>query len=105
VDRLRQNLAREKVQADIKVTQAQAGADSMLAQARAQAEATRVQATADAERIELRGNAEAKAIHARGQALSANPALVTLVQAERWDGKLPTTMVPGGAVPMLGLGR
>jgi regulator of protease activity HflC (stomatin/prohibitin superfamily) len=105
VDRLRQNLAREKVQADIKVTQAQAVADSMLAQARAQAEATRVQAIADAERIELRGNAEAKAIHARGQALNANPALVNLVQAERWDGKLPTTMVPGAAVPMIGLGR
>lgn len=105
VDRLRQNLAREKVQADIKVTQAQAVADSTLAQARAKAEATRVQAVADAERIELRGNAEAKAIHARGQALSQNPALVNLVQAERWDGKLPTTMIPGGAVPMLGLGR
>jgi regulator of protease activity HflC (stomatin/prohibitin superfamily) len=101
VDRLRQNLAREKVQAEIKVTQAQAVADSTLAQARAQAEATRVQAQADAERIELRGNAEAKAIHARGAALGANPNLVSLVQAERWDGKLPTTMVPGGAVPMI----
>jgi regulator of protease activity HflC (stomatin/prohibitin superfamily) len=101
VDRLRQNLARERVQAEIKVTQAQAVADSTLAQARAQAEATRVQAQADAERIELRGNAEAKAIHARGAALGANPNLVSLVQAERWDGKLPTTMVPGGAVPMI----
>ena len=101
VDRLRQNLARERVQAEIKVTQAQAVADSTLAQARAQAEATRVQAQADAERIELRGNAEAKAIHVRGAALGANPSLVSLVQAERWDGKLPTTMVPGGAVPMI----
>jgi len=26
---------------------------------------------------------------------------VTLTQAERWDGKLPVTMVPGGSVPML----
>ncbi len=103
VDRLRQNLARERVQAEIKVTQAQAVADSTLAQARAQAEATRVQAQADAERIELRGNAEAKAIHVRGAALGANPSLVSLVQAERWDGKLPTTMIPGGGVPMIGV--
>ena len=27
--------------------------------------------------------------------------LVTLTQAERWDGKLPITMVPGGTLPML----
>jgi hypothetical protein len=26
---------------------------------------------------------------------------VTLTQAERWDGKLPATIVPGGALPML----
>jgi hypothetical protein len=26
---------------------------------------------------------------------------VALTQAERWDGKLPVTMVPGGTVPML----
>lgn len=25
------------------------------------------------------------------------------VQAERWDGKLPSTMVPGAATPMLSL--
>ena len=34
-------------------------------------------------------------------ALGTNPNLVTLTQAERWDGKLPVTMVPGGALPML----
>ena len=26
-------------------------------------------------------------------------------QAERWNGVLPTTMVPGGATPMISLGR
>jgi hypothetical protein len=30
---------------------------------------------------------------------------VALTQAERWDGKLPTTMVPGGALPMLSVGK
>ena len=40
------------------------------------------------------------AIEARAKALGTNPNLVTLVQAERWNGVLPTTMVPGSAVPV-----
>ena len=92
VQKLRQNAEREKVQAEITVTQATATAN-----------AVRQKALADAEAIRLRGDAEAEAIKARGQALGANPNLVGLVQAERWDGKLPTTMVPGGSVPFLGV--
>ncbi len=90
VQRLRQNAEREKVQAEITVTKAKAEADSTLARAKANAEATR-----------LRGDAEASAIRARGEALRDNPALIGLVQAEKWNGVLPTTMVPGSALPML----
>ena len=43
-----------------------------------------------------RGDAEARA-----KALGTNPNLVTLVQAERWNGVLPTTMVPGSSVPFV----
>ena len=93
VQRIRQNAEREKVNAEITVTQAEAQARAQLARARAEADA-----------IRLRGEAEATAIRARGQALQDNPALVSLVQAERWDGRLPATMVPGGALPMLALG-
>jgi regulator of protease activity HflC (stomatin/prohibitin superfamily) len=92
VQRLRQNLERERVQADIVVTQAKAQADRV-----------RLEAQANADAIKLRGNAEAEAIDARGKALAGNPALVSLVQAEKWDGKLPATMIPGGAIPMLNL--
>lgn len=92
VQRIRQNAEREKVQADIKVIQAAATA-----------EAVRKQAEAEADAIRLRGNAEAEAIKARANALGENPNLVALVQAERWNGALPQTMVPGGAVPMIGL--
>jgi regulator of protease activity HflC (stomatin/prohibitin superfamily) len=92
VQRLRQNLERERVQADIVVTQAKAQADRV-----------RLEAQANADAIKLRGNAEAEAIDARGKALSGNPALVNLVQAEKWDGKLPATMIPGGAIPMINL--
>lgn len=92
VQRIRQNAEREKVAAEITVTKAKASADSVRATALAEAEA-----------IKLRGDAEAQAIKARGDALRENPGLVALTQAEKWDGKLPATMVPGGAVPMLSL--
>lgn len=90
VQKFRQQLEREKVQADIAVTQANGRANSVRAEAQAQADA-----------IRLRGEAEATAITARGKALGDNPHLVTLVQAEKWNGILPVTMIPGGAVPML----
>lgn len=89
-----QQLATEQVQAQIRVTQAQAEADSKLAQAKADAEATR-----------LRGQAEAEAIRARAQALASNQNLVELTKAERWNGVLPTTVLPGGAIPFIDAGK
>lgn len=85
-----QNLATEEVQAKIKVTQAKAEADSALARARAEAEATR-----------LKGQAEADAIKARAEALASNQNLIELTKAERWDGKLPSTVLPNGALPFI----
>jgi len=92
VQKIKQNLERERVQADIVTTQAKASADSV-----------RLQAQAESDAIRLRGDAEAQAITARGDALNKNPDLVSLVQAEKWNGVLPTTMVPGGAVPFIGV--
>ncbi|WP_380178600.1 prohibitin family protein [Kalamiella sp. sgz302252] len=86
----RQNLETEKIQAQIAITQAEAEAASQLAAAKAEAES-----------IRLKGAAEAEAIRLRGQALRDNPSLVSLTTAERWDGKLPATMVPGGSVPFI----
>jgi regulator of protease activity HflC (stomatin/prohibitin superfamily) len=92
VQKVEQNALKEVATAKITVTRAQAEADAQVAQAKAQAEATR-----------LAGNAEAEAINAKGQALRDNPALIELVAAERWDGVLPTTMVPGSAVPFVNI--
>ena len=92
VQKVKQNWEKEKVSADITRTKAQAEADASLAQAMASAKA-----------IEMKGNAEASAIEAKGKALRDNPALVQLIQAEKWDGKLPATMVPGSAVPFIGI--
>ena len=94
VARIQQNAEREKVTAEITVIQAQASADAKLAQARADAAATR-----------LRGDAEADAIRARGDALRENPNLIGLVQAERWNGQLPTTMLPDSTVPFMNMNQ
>jgi regulator of protease activity HflC (stomatin/prohibitin superfamily) len=92
VEKEKQNLAKERVLAEIKVTQAKAQADAIEAQARAEAEA-----------IRMRGEAEAKAITARTEALRNNAALIELVAAEKWDGKLPATMLPGSALPFVNI--
>ncbi|MDV7397162.1 hypothetical protein RZS08_37525, partial [Arthrospira platensis SPKY1] len=60
-----------------------------------------IQAKAEADAVKLKGDAEAHAINARGKALRDNPNLVELVQAEKWNGALPTTMVPGQTVPFI----
>ena len=101
VQKLQQNAEREKVQAQITVTQATAKANAIRAEAQANADATRLAGEARASNIKITGEAEAAAIEARGKALGNNPNLVTLVQAERWNGVLPTTMVPGSAVPFV----
>jgi regulator of protease activity HflC (stomatin/prohibitin superfamily) len=103
VQKLQQNAEREKVQAQITVTQATAKANAVRAEAQANAEATRLNGEAKASNIRITGDAEAAAIEARAKALGTNPNLVTLVQAERWNGVLPTTMVPGSAVPFVSL--
>lgn len=93
VQRRSQELEQQIIQAQIVVTEAQGAADAKVAEAKAQAEATI-----------LAGDAEASAIRAKGEALRDNPQLIALVTAENWDGVLPTTMLPGGAVPFISVG-
>lgn len=79
-------------EAAIAVTQAQAEADSNLARKKAEADGIRAV-----------GDAEASAIKAKSDALAQSPNLVELTKAERWDGKLPQTFVPGSATPFLNI--
>ena len=85
-----QTLKTELIQAKITVAKAQATADSNLALA-----------TSEAKAIELKGNAEAEAIKSRAAALSSNQNLVELTKAEKWNGVLPTTVLPNGALPFI----
>lgn len=68
-----------------------------------EAQIARTRAEGEAEAIRLRGEAEASAIRARADALRANADLVQLQAVEKWDGKLPATMVPGSAMPFINL--
>lgn len=78
-------------------------ADIQVVQARAEADAQRERFQAEADGIRMRGEAEAAAILARSQALASNSNLVNLIAVEKWDGALPSTQVPGSALPFLGV--
>lgn len=94
VRKAKQELEQKKVDAERVVVQATADATARITAAKAEADA-----------IRLKGEADAAAIAAKGAALRDNPGLVNLTATERWDGKLPTTMVPGSAVPFVQVPR
>ena len=92
VQKVKQNLEREKLNADMLRAKAQGEADAKLAKAQS-----------DAKAIELVGRAEAEAIRAKSEAMKANPDYVRMLQAEKWDGRLPQSIVPSSSVPILRL--
>jgi regulator of protease activity HflC (stomatin/prohibitin superfamily) len=98
--------ATAKAEADVKrarqeLEQVKVDAQRQVAEAEARAQAVKLAADAEAYQIRAKGEAEAAAIGARGKALVANPRLVELIAAEKWDGRLPTTQVPGSATPFI----
>jgi regulator of protease activity HflC (stomatin/prohibitin superfamily) len=98
--------ATAKAEADVKrarqeLEQVKVDAQRQVAEAEARAQAVKLAADAEAYQIRAKGEAEASAIAARGKALVANPRLVELIAAEKWNGQLPYTQVPGTAVPFI----
>lgn len=81
----------------------QIDADIAVIKAEAEAKQIKLDGEARASVVRVRGEAEADAIRARAQALAQNANLVQLTAAERWNGALPTTMVPGSAVPFVNI--
>ena len=94
-----------RMQAIVKQQQAEADKQKRIIDADAAAYEVKAAADAQAHQIEVQGAAEAGAIKARGDALRDNPGLPTLTAAEKWNGVLPTTMVPGNALPFLNLAK
>ncbi|ANI16798.1 transposase [Pseudomonas citronellolis] len=94
----------QSLNAKIQATQMAEQRRNEVAQAKAEADKERARAQGEADAKLTLATADAKAIEIRAQALRANPDVVTLNAVEKWDGKLPTYMAPGSAMPFIGLG-
>lgn len=101
VQQQQQLLAQEQIKAQIVATTAKGQADAAIAQATGAAEAIKLNADANAHAIQVQGDAQAAVVKAKGDALKDNSQLIELTKAERWNGILPTTMLPNGTVPFL----
>lgn len=86
---------------EIKTAQAQAMIE--VAKAKGEADAQLEKARDESESIKMKGEAEASAIRSKANDLAQNANLVELIRSERWDGKLPTSMVPGSSVPFINI--
>lgn len=79
-----------------------------VARAEAANKATKLKADAEAYLISVRAKAESDAIKLKAEALKANPELVQLNIAEKWNGTVPQTVVTsngngGSVLPLLNL--
>ena len=92
VTKRQQSWEKEKIDADITKTRADAAAYER-----------EKMAAADAAAIRSKGLAEAEAITAKGKALRDNPSLVDLAYAEKWNGISPTTVVPNSSITGLSI--
>jgi len=95
------NLQKQKLEAARLVQTAEAERDSAKATADGNAYRVTKEAEAEAEAILLKGKAESEAVKLVQNALSNNPLLVQYEQAKRWNGELPSTMIPGASVPFV----
>lgn len=92
VETKRQVLEKERIDAEI-----------VKVQAEAKAKAEFIRAEAEAKAILETGRASAKVIEERANALGKNPSIIQLMAVERWQGYLPTAMLPNSSLPFLNI--
>lgn len=100
VETREQELNQARKTAERAKVEAEGKANAIREEARGQSDANLLVAEAEAKAIKLKGEAEAAAIEAQARALGANPHLVDLRKAERWNGALPTSML-SNVVPFM----
>ena len=91
----------ESINNKAKASQMTAQREQEIQQSKAEADKKIAEARGDSESTLLRANAEAQAIIIKGKAIAENPQIIELSRIEKWDGRLPTTMIPNSAVPFL----
>jgi modulator of FtsH protease HflC len=89
------------IQAENETRKVEAEAKQTKIKAEAASYAKKQDVDAEAYSIHENAKAEAFAIKEKGDALAKNPNIVKQTLAEKWDGKLPETMVPGSALPFI----
>jgi regulator of protease activity HflC (stomatin/prohibitin superfamily) len=100
VEKAEQEKRQAQIEAERVRIAAEGQANAQIEAARGEAESRLLIARAEADAIRLRGEAEAAAIRAQAEALAANPRLVELRKAERWNGELPRSML-SNVVPFM----
>lgn len=85
----------------IQMTQEAQRAQNEVAKAKAEADVKIETARGTAGQIRELAQAKADAIYLEGKALRDNPELKELRAIEKWNGTLPTTMVPDSSVPFV----
>jgi regulator of protease activity HflC (stomatin/prohibitin superfamily) len=80
-------------------------AEITVVNAAAEADAVKLAADAEAHAIKVKTSAEAEGIREKARALAENTNLVHYQASLTWDGKLPTTMVPGGTIPFIDVNK
>ena len=70
-----------------------------------QKEVELAKAEADRMRVEAQGVADSVRIKAQAVAAQGGQEYIQLKAIEKWDGKLPQTMVPGSTTPFVHVGK
>lgn len=89
------------INAKVEATQKTLQREQEVQQRIAEANMAREQARGEADAVVLKAKAEADAIKLRGDALRENPGVMELEAINKWNGVLPTTMIPGAAAPFV----
>lgn len=89
------------INAKVEATQKTLQREQEVQQRIAEANMAREQAKGEADAVVLKAKAEADAIKLRGDALRENPGVMELEAINKWNGVLPTTMIPGAATPFV----
>ena len=104
VARIRYEGEQTKVQAQAQAiaatTKAEGEAKAAVIRAGAERQALVARAEGEAQATALVGVAQAQALQVLGAAVAANPRVVDYQATQRWDGKLPATML-GSTMPLL----
>ena len=92
---------RASITAKIEATQRALLRENEVAQSKAEAEKLRVAAQGEADAQLMRARAEAEAIAIKARALRDNPDIIQLNAIEKWDGRLPSYLTAGSAMPFV----